>query len=143
MSGTDAFPSSGVATPDDVVGPRVARRERPTLLVVADGSPAAHDALVWSLREAARRDGTVLAVGVLAGERTAAEVTAMAAAALIRAEDVTGVRGRSRTSVVDAALLGALTGAARGADLVLVGAGGKALLRRPAGRPRPRVVHRV
>ena len=66
-----------------------------------------------------------------------------AQAVLVRAEDETGVRGRSRTSVVDAALLGALTGAARGADLVLVGARGKALLRRPAGRPSPRLVHRV
>ena len=143
MNGTDAFPSSRVTAPVGDVGPRVARRERPTLLVVTDGSPAAHDALVWSLREAARRDGTVLAVGVLAPGLGSDQVTAVAAAALVRAEDETGVRGRSSTSVVDAALLGALTGAARGADLVLVGARGKALLRRPTGRPSPRLVHRV
>ncbi|MCW2581732.1 MAG: UspA protein [Klenkia sp.] len=139
MSGPDASVPSGVGA----VGPRVPRRERPTVLVLADGSPAAHDALVWSLREAARRDGTVLAVGVLTPGHASAEVTALVAAELDRAEEATGVRGRSRTSVVDTVLLEALRSAARGADLVLVGARGKALLRRPAGRPRPRLVHRA
>ena len=34
-------------------------------MVEVDGSPAAHGGLVWALREAARRDATVVAVSVV------------------------------------------------------------------------------
>jgi nucleotide-binding universal stress UspA family protein len=44
------------------------------------------------------------------------------------------VIGRARTAVLDAAVLAALTGATRGADLVVVGATGKTLLRPAVAR---------
>src|SRR3712207_1634711 len=45
--------------------PLVPRRQHPWLLVEVDGSPAAYGALVWGLREAARREATVVAVWVV------------------------------------------------------------------------------
>ena len=43
--------------------PLLPRRQNPWLLVDVDGSPASHGALVWALREAARREATVVAAG--------------------------------------------------------------------------------
>src|SRR5919206_419534 len=51
--------------------PLLPRRQNPWLLVDVDGSPAAHGALVWSLREAARREATVVAVWVVDDEEEA------------------------------------------------------------------------
>src|SRR4051812_45220591 len=45
--------------------PLLPRRQNPWLLVAVDDSPAGQGALVWALREAARRDATVVAVTVL------------------------------------------------------------------------------
>src|SRR5439155_14727464 len=45
--------------------PLLRRRPAPRLLVQVDGSTASQGALVWALREAARRDGTVVAIAVL------------------------------------------------------------------------------
>ena len=42
--------------------PLLPRRQNPWLVVEVDGSPAGHGALVWALREAARREATVVAV---------------------------------------------------------------------------------
>jgi hypothetical protein len=56
-------------------------------------------------------------------------------AVLLRAIAETGVHGRSRCAVMDRPVLDALRAAGRGADLVVVGAEGKALLRHTVPRP--------
>jgi nucleotide-binding universal stress UspA family protein len=122
--------------------PAPRRRRQPWLLVAVDDSAASYGALVWSLREAARREATVLAVAVvdgsvvgdvpvpldrIGGTPGAAEQTRDHQ--VERAVGETGVRGRIRTAVLDPSVLEALTGAANGADLVVVGSHGKTLLR--------------
>lgn len=128
--------------------PLLPRRPSPWLVVEVDGSPGGHGALVWALREAARRDATVVAVSVLdaldgdplegsgrmpAGTRLAAHN--QLEARVLRAMAETGVQGRVRTAVLDRPLFDALTAATQGADLVLVGAQGKTLLRQAVPRP--------
>ena len=117
------------------------RRERPTLLVALDADPSTSAALVWALREAARREATVLAVSVcadrdaddhLAADRPAADHGARLTELDTRVRAATaeaGVRPRVRTAVLDPHVFEALAGAARGADLVVVGRHGKTLLR--------------
>lgn len=130
------------------LGPLLPRRQHPHLLVEMDGSPASYGALVWALREAARREAIVVAVGVLdepdddpfgSAPRTAARAHAAAhdrlEAHLLRAIAETGVRDRSRCAVMSRAVLDALTAAGRGGDLVLVSAHGKSLLRQAVPRP--------
>ncbi|MGY1697781.1 MULTISPECIES: universal stress protein [unclassified Geodermatophilus] len=127
--------------------PLLPRRPGPSFVVDVDGSPTGHRALVWALREAARREGTVLAVAAveppagdpLPGQRPSdvdarEAALARADAAVVRAIAETGVSGRVRTVAVDRPLLDALGTAARGGDLVLVGAGGRTLLRPVAPR---------
>ncbi|MBM7806286.1 nucleotide-binding universal stress UspA family protein [Geodermatophilus bullaregiensis] len=124
------------------LAPLLPRRPRPRLVVHVDGSPATYGALVWALREAARRDGTVLAAGVVAdapdglvpaprsaGERTRAAVRAQVEAQVVRAIAETGVTGRVRTATVEQSVFDALEAAGRGGDLVLVGGAGRTLLR--------------
>lgn len=117
-----------------------ARRRAPWLVVEVDGSHEAHSALVWALREAARREATVVAVGILPADdppngspRPAATVLDAVHdrldAALLRAVAETGVCGRSSTAVMERPVLEALTAAVHGSDLVVVGADGKRLLR--------------
>lgn len=128
--------------------PLLPRRQNPWLIVEVDGSPAGHGALVWALREAARRDATVVAVlvlddpggdplegsgRVLLREHLAAQDRLEAQ--VLRAIGETGVHGRTRTAVLDRPVFEALTAATRGADLVLVGAHGKTLLRQAVPRP--------
>ena len=132
--------------------PLLPRRQGPRLLVEVDGSPASHGALTWALREAARREGLVVAVGVL--EDTAnddvltglsrgsradqARLLERVEAQVLRAIAETGVHGRTRASALERPVFEALTAAAHGADLVVVSPQGKTLLRpahpRPAGR---------
>lgn len=113
-----------------------------------DGSSAGHGALVWALREAARREATVVAVVVLdAPDGDPLEgsgrvlVRARVAgqdrleAQVLRAIAETGVHGRTRTAVLERPVFEALIAATRGADLVVVGAGGKTLLRQAVARP--------
>ena len=122
--------------------PLVPRRQHPWLLVEVDGSPAAYGALVWGLREAARREATVVAVCVvdddgedpLAGlarpaPRTGAVALERLEAQVLRAIAETGVSGRVRTAVLARPVFEALSSAARGADLVVVSGQGKTLLR--------------
>ncbi|RBY81674.1 hypothetical protein DQ238_06505 [Geodermatophilus sp. TF02-6] len=124
------------------------RRQSPWLVVDVDGSPAGHGALVWALREAARREGTVVAVCVLddpdddglGGLTRPARHEAAAAlerleAQVLQAIAETGVVGRIRTTVLERPLFEALTAAARGADLVVVNGQGKTLLRPAVPRP--------
>ena len=71
VAGEEPRPSVPTAlTGDDAVElvrlpPLLPRRQNPWLIVEVDGTPAGHGALVWALREAARRDATVVAVHVL------------------------------------------------------------------------------
>ncbi len=128
--------------------PLLPRRQNPWLIVAVDGSSAAHGALVWALREAARREATVVAVRVLddpAGDPLGNPgrghlLTRMAAhdhleAHVLRAIAETGVQGRTRTAVMERAVFEALSAATQGADLVVVGSQGKALLRHALPRP--------
>lgn len=126
--------------------PLLHRRQSPRLLVEVDGSAASHGALVWALREAARREGTVVAIGVLDDpddtrlgsrptHRDHAAALARVEAQMLRAIAETGVQGRARTSVLDRTVLDALTAAAHGADLVVVGPDSKTLLRPAVPRP--------
>jgi nucleotide-binding universal stress UspA family protein len=118
------------------------RRRSPWLLVEVDDSPDAHRALVWALREAARREATVVAVRVLdTGDGEPLEGTARPAsgartscrdrleAAVLRAVAETGINGRTRTAILERPVFEALDAAVHGADLVMVGAAGKRLLR--------------
>jgi len=127
--------------------PLLPRRQNPWLVVEVDGSPGAHGALLWALREAARREATVVAVSVLdepdgnplGGGRGQARAHLAAhdqlEARVLRAIAETGVHGRSRTAVLDRAVFEALTAATRGADLVVVSALGKTVLRQAVPRP--------
>ena len=128
--------------------PLLPRRQQPHLLVEVDGTPATYGGLIWALREAARREAVVVAVAVLdapdgdplgTGPRIAARAHAAAhdfvQAILLRAMAETGVQGRSRCAVMDRAVYDALSAAGRGADLVVVGSAGKALLRHTVPRP--------
>ncbi len=133
--------------------PLLPRRQNPWLIVEVDASPAAHGALVWALREAARRDATVVAVSVLdegdgdplGGGRVALRQQEVAhdvlATAVLRAIAETGVQGRTRTAVLDRAVFDALAAATRGADLVIVGRHGKTLLRPAVPRLHRRLIH--
>jgi len=122
--------------------PLRARRRSPWLLVGVDDSPGGHRALVWALREAARREATVVAVSVLDapdGDRpegaarlpssTRAACRDRLEAAVLRAVAETGIGGRTRTAILERPVFEALDAALHGADLVVVGAGGKRLLR--------------
>lgn len=128
--------------------PLLSRRHSPWLLVEVDGSSSRLGALVWALREAARREATVLAVTVLDDEHdhplgaprppSAADQAAalqLVEAQVLRAIAETGVHGRVRTAVLERPVFEALDAAASGADLVIVGASGKTLLRPAVGRP--------
>ena len=133
------------------LSPLLPRRQNPWLVVEVDGSPAGHGALVWALREAARREANVVAVTVLeevedgplgSSTRTSRREQAVALdrleAQVLRAIAETGVHGRTRTAVLERPVFEALTAATRGADLVVVGGHGKTLLRPAAPRPHPR-----
>ncbi len=135
--------------------PLLPRRPGPSFVVDVDGSPTCHRRLVWALREAARREGTVLAVAAVdppsgdplsepqsAGESPRAAALARADAAVVRAIAETGVTGRVRTATVEQPVFDALEAAGRGGDLVLVAGSGRTLLRpvipRSHGRRLPR-----
>lgn len=133
---------SGHTTAPMRLAPLLPRRQSPWLLVEVDGSPAAHGALVWALREAARREATVVAVcvpedvgpdapGGLPGLGRRGHTTALARleAQVLRAMAETGITDRIHAAVLERPVLEALTSATRGADLVVVGPRGKTLLR--------------
>jgi nucleotide-binding universal stress UspA family protein len=128
--------------------PLLPRRHTPWLLVEVDGSSARHGALVWALREAARREATVLAVTVLDEDldpplgtsRPPSAANHAAALQLLEAQVLraiadTGVHGRVRTAVLERPVFEAVNAAAAGSDLVIVGEWGKTLLRPAVGRP--------
>jgi nucleotide-binding universal stress UspA family protein len=128
--------------------PLLPRRQNPWLVVEVDGSVAGHGALVWALREAARREATVVAVAVLQdpdgdpleGSGRVLVRAHLAAhdrleAQVLRAIAETGVHGRTRTAVLERPVFEALIAATQGADLVVVGARGTTLLRQAVPRP--------
>jgi nucleotide-binding universal stress UspA family protein len=128
--------------------PLLPRRQNPWLLVEVDGSAAGHGALVWAMREAARREATVVAVAVLhtpdgdplEGAGRALVRAHLAAherleAQVLRAIAETDVHGRTQTAVLERPVFEALAAATSGADLVFVGARGKTLLRQAVPRP--------
>jgi nucleotide-binding universal stress UspA family protein len=128
--------------------PLLPRRQNPWLLVEVDGSASGHGALVWALREAARREATVVAVCVLnapdgdplEGAGRALVRAHLAAherleAQVLRAIGETGVHGRAQTAVLERPVFEALAAVRTGADLVYVGARGKTLLRQAVPRP--------
>ena len=128
--------------------PLLPRRQNPWLVVDVDGSAAGHGALLWALREAARREATVVAVSVLAAPdgdpldgSARVQIRAQLAAhnrleaQVLRAIAETGVHGRTRTAVLERPVFEALIAATHGADLVVVGARGKTLLRQAVARP--------
>jgi nucleotide-binding universal stress UspA family protein len=127
------------------LSPLLPRRPGPRLLVEVDDSPTGHGALVWALREAARREGMVVAVSVLDDEPVTplgsparadhARALERAEAQVLRAIAETGVHGRSRTCVLDRPVFEALTAACHGADLVVVGPASKTILRPAVPRP--------
>ncbi len=134
--------------------PLLPRRQNPWLLVEVDGSPTAAGALVWALREAARREATVVAVCVVddegedglaglaglgrPGRRRIAAALERLDAQVLQAIAETGITGRVRTSVLERPVFEALSSAARGADLVVVTGSGKTLLRPAVPRQPPR-----
>ncbi len=133
------------------LAPLLSRRQNPWLVVEVDGSATGHGALVWALREAARREATVVAVCVLdapggdpleGSDRVLFRAQAAAhdrlEAQVLRAIAETGVHGRTRTAVLERPVFEALTAATRGADLVVVGPRGKTLLRQAVPRPATR-----
>jgi nucleotide-binding universal stress UspA family protein len=138
---TGPFPSV-----ESIQLPPLLPRRHPWLVVEVDGSPPAQGALVWALREAARREATVLAVTVpdgaarhalAAGGPAAREQTGALQrleAQVLRAIAETGVHGRVRTAVLERPVLEALTDASFGADLVIVGTTGKTVLRPAVAR---------
>lgn len=122
--------------------PLVSRRRAPWVLVEVDGSAEAHRALVWAFREAARREAVVVAVSVLDApdgdpltgitrvpRRTEEAARDHLEALVLRAVAETGFSGLTRTAILERSVFEALDAAMHGADLVVVGAGGKRLLR--------------
>src|SRR4051812_4554585 len=111
--------------------PLVRRRPAPRLLVEVDGSAGCHGALVWALREAARREGTVVAIAVLddpddaplgtrSARRDAAPLLDRVEAPVLRALAETRVPGRTRTSLLHRAVFHAPTAAPPRAHLLPV-----------------------
>jgi nucleotide-binding universal stress UspA family protein len=148
-SGDETDPRAEAAPVEPLhLPPLLPRRQNPWLVVEVDGSAAGHGALVWALREAARREATVVAVCVLedpAGDPLEGSSRVLSRerhsahdrleAQVLRAIAETGVHGRSRTAVLDRPVFEALTAATRGADLVVVGPRTKTVLRQAVPRP--------
>jgi len=134
--------------------PLLPRRKSPWLVVEVDGSAGCQGALLWAMREAARREATVVAVAVLdapdgdplEGSSRVLVRAHLAAhdrleAQVLRAIAETGVHGRTRTAVLERPVFEALMAATHGADLVVVAAAGKTLLRPVVPRPHRRLAH--
>lgn len=100
---------------------------RPLVLVDVQPTHCGYEALTWALREAERRDATLLAVTVWAGDPGApdegrAQMEEALAATVARAAEETGVHGRTQVAVVTAPVAVAQLGARTGAELLVLGA---------------------
>jgi len=97
-------------------------------LVLVDVRPSAcgYQALMWALREAERRDATLLAVTIWAGDPAQpdeglAEMERALAAMVERAVVETGVHGRTRIAAVTYPVTVSEVAARTGAELLVVG----------------------
>lgn len=131
-------PRSGQSSAPQLPTLPTPRRARPCLLVLVDGGTDSHQALVWAMREAARREATVVAVRVADGTTPEQLLREELDGWVQRATADADGSVRVQTGVLDPAVLMALAGAARGGDLVMVGAAGKTLLRHAVPRLAPR-----
>ena len=100
--------------------------DRPLVLVDVQPSRCGYQALTWALREAERRDATLLAVTVWAGDPSLPgegrdEMETALAAMVGRAAEETGVHGRTRVAVVTAPVTVAQLTARTGAELLVMG----------------------
>jgi len=96
---------------------------RPWLVVGVGPSAESAGALLWALREAECRDGTVLAVTVWDGgpedERARAEAELLDR--VLAAIETTGVRGRTQLQVVTGPVAEVLTALSEQADVLVLG----------------------
>ena len=100
--------------------------DRPLMLVDVRPSACGYQALVWALREAERRDATLLAVTVWPGDPTephegSDEMEQALAAMVQRAVEETGVHGRTRVAVVFSPVTLQDLADCTGAELLVVG----------------------
>jgi nucleotide-binding universal stress UspA family protein len=100
--------------------------DRPLVLVDVRPSACGYQALTWAMREAERRDATLLAVTVWAGDPAQpdegiAEMEQALAAMVERAVDETGVHGRTRIAAVTHPVTVTDVAARTGAELLVVG----------------------
>ncbi|SNR68454.1 universal stress protein [Blastococcus mobilis] len=100
--------------------------DRPLVLVDIRPTACGYQALMWALREAERRDATLLAVTVWAGDPAQpdeglAEMEQALAAMVERAADETGVHGRTRVAAVTHPVTVSDVAARTGAELLVVG----------------------
>jgi nucleotide-binding universal stress UspA family protein len=109
-------------------GPRAPAGTPERSLVLVDVRPSAcgYQALMWALREAERRDATLLAVTVWAGDPAQpddgiAEMEQALAAMVERAVAETGVHGRTRIAAVTHPVTVSDVAARTGAELLVVG----------------------
>src|SRR3954470_24117217 len=99
---------------------------RPLVLVDVRPTACGYKALMWALREAERRDATLLAVTVWAGDPAqpdegVAQREQPLAAIVERAADETGVHGRTRIAAVTHPVTISDVAARTGAELLVVG----------------------
>jgi hypothetical protein len=101
----------------------VAGSRRPWLVVGVAPTVESRGALLWALREAERRDGTVLAVTVWAGgpEAERAALEAELVARVREAVAVTGVCGRTQVELVAGPVAAVLVALSERADVLVVG----------------------
>ena len=104
----------------------VGAADRPLVLVDVRPSACGYQALVWALREAERRDATLIAVTVWAGDPTEpdegrAEMEQALGAMVQRAVEETGVHGRTTLAVVTAPVTVTEAAEYAGAELLVVG----------------------
>jgi nucleotide-binding universal stress UspA family protein len=109
----------GPSAPDDVL-------DRPLVLVDVRPSACGYAALMWALREAERRDATLLAMTVWAGDPAQpdegrADMERALSAMVARAVEETGVHGRTRIAAVTHPVTVSQVAARTGAELLVVG----------------------
>ena len=107
-------------------GAPVDAADRPLVLVDVRPSACGYQALTWALREAERRDATLLAVTVWAGDPAQpdegiAEMERALAVMVERAVEETGVHGRTRIAAVTSPVTVSDVAARTGAELLVVG----------------------
>jgi len=99
--------------------------DRPLVLVDVRPSACGYQALLWALREAERRDATLLAVTVWSGDPALpdeglGEMEQALAAMVERAVEETGVHGRTRVAAVTHPVTVSEVAERTGAELLVV-----------------------